>query len=365
MNFTSLQSIKVLQSAERNSSIDFFRALAIIGVVVYHFNGLLPFGYIGVDLFFVISGFLIGSMLIKSVKQGNAISFFKFFTQRAFKIWPSYYAFLLIGSVAAWLMYHNTHQELIIPSDQYLRYIFFYVNYTSNEVWSFAHLWSLCVEEHFYILLPLLLIIIQKFVPYQWLLTASVILVIISGILFKIWVLYYTHSKDTYSATHNRIDALAWGVLLSIIKLYYPDTLQNKIFQKAGVFSGIVILVGACIYFHHGASVFFQKSMFHSVVPFSFFLLMGGAYYWNFSFLTPLRIIAYYSYNWYLWHPLLVVFIAQKFGKGNDALLLFVLITFILAVIFTVLVEEPFLRWRNKLVAKWFGSDQKMVKPVG
>ena len=62
----NLESIKILRSANRNSTIDVFRAVAIIIVVIYHYGELIPFGYIGVDLFFVISGLLVGGLLTKA-----------------------------------------------------------------------------------------------------------------------------------------------------------------------------------------------------------------------------------------------------------------------------------------------------------
>src|SRR6478609_13300 len=86
----NLQSLRTLSSPERNSAVDVFRAVAIIAVALYHFKEILPLGYIGVDLFFVISGLLVGGILTRSFARGERINFPKFFLQRGFKIWPSY-----------------------------------------------------------------------------------------------------------------------------------------------------------------------------------------------------------------------------------------------------------------------------------
>ncbi|MGZ6554893.1 MAG: acyltransferase family protein, partial [Bacteroidia bacterium] len=207
-------SLKKINDPGRISSIDFFRSLAIIAVVIFHFNSCLPLGCIGVDMFFIISGVLIGGILTREFKQGKKINFVKFFMQRAFKILPSYYAFLIIGTLIALLLYHNTHSDQIIHYRDCLRYLFFYENYTGvPHHWSFSHLWSLCVEEHFYIFLPVLFIIIQMMPGNQLrILFICVIAIIILGIAFKFISFYYTNGHDTYSATHNRIDAFAWGV---------------------------------------------------------------------------------------------------------------------------------------------------------
>ena len=186
-----LKVFQVIENKERNSCVDFFRSLAIISVVIFHFNGQLNFGYLGVDLFFVVSGLLVGGLLTKDLINGNKIIFTKFILQRAFKIWPSYYAFILFGSIIACCFYHLTNPEQIIPSWDLKRYLFFYQNYTGIPFhWSFDHLWSLCVEEHFYILLPILYIIIQNYFDQKYrikMLFVFVFFTIIAGILFKVF----------------------------------------------------------------------------------------------------------------------------------------------------------------------------------
>lgn len=112
-----------LKSPERNTTLDIFRAFAILGVVLYHFNFTIYHGTLGVDLFFVISGFLVGGLLIKDFQREKKIVFTEFFMRRGFKIWPSYYFYLLIGGILAYIMYHKTNPGLL-PSNWW-RYIFF------------------------------------------------------------------------------------------------------------------------------------------------------------------------------------------------------------------------------------------------
>ena len=121
-----LRVFETINNNNRISSVDIFRSLAIISVVIFHFNNQLPFGFLGVDLFFVISGLLVGGLLTKEFINGNKISFLKFFLQRGFKIWPSYYAFLLFGSFIALYLYHTTNPDQIIPLWDLKRYLFFY-----------------------------------------------------------------------------------------------------------------------------------------------------------------------------------------------------------------------------------------------
>lgn len=222
------------------------------------------------------------------------------------------------------------------------KYIFFYQNYTGES----SHLWSLCVEEHFYILLPLLFIIVQKFdrkkqIPVLYFFLYTIIL---SGILFKFFSYYYTNSHDTFSGTHNRIDGLAWGVLLGL------QIADNKIKRSAlSLFIyGIIVLIISI--FGASYSDFFYRLFFHSLIPFAFYLMIRGLYFTDFSKLKSMRLVAYYSYNMFIWHDLISILILHHFGNGFLNLLFYIITTFIIGVLFTILIEEPFLKLRSKLI---------------
>jgi peptidoglycan/LPS O-acetylase OafA/YrhL len=361
-----LKSISTINTPNRISSIDIFRGIAILSVVVYHFNTVgFSYGNLGVDLFFVISGLLIGGILIKQFKFEQPINFANFFLQRGFKIWPSYYVFLLLGNIVACILYRNIAPDQIIPLWDLKRYLFFYQNYTGAPFHlSFDHVWSLCVEEHFYILLPMLLIIIQMFVSprfKQRALLISIIITIVAGISFKFCSFYLTHSKDTYSGTHNRLDGLAWGVLLAYILNFHQAAIIGKKIKIATMSTGFVVLLAA-IYWHiYSKGVFFDKVILHSIVPFAFFLMLMGTYFVDFTKIKSLRIVAYYSYNWYLWHPIFVIIVKKYCGTSIIGLAIFMLFSFLTAFLFTVLIEEPVLRVRTSVLNKVFKKRQSQV----
>jgi peptidoglycan/LPS O-acetylase OafA/YrhL len=311
-------------------------------------------GSLGVDLFFVISGFLVGGLLVKDYQSNKKIIFSSFFLRRGFKIWPSYYVFLLIAGVFGYMLYRNTNPEQL--PDSWWKYIFFYENYTndpSKDVeWIYGHAWSLCVEEHFYILLPLIFTVVQRFGDIRWLTAAELILNFV-GITSKVLTISLTDNNDTYFPTHNRIDALAWGVLLNIF-ISYSDWLKEFRYKIVAFFILLVIFF-VCFKYYFMAEDFFKKVVFRSVVPILFAGMLGSLYYIVIPFTAPLRIFGYYSYNWYLWHPFISFAIMKNLGTGMQALCLYLVISFGAAILFTKLIEEPFLELRKRV----FGRNER------
>ncbi|MCS7073891.1 MAG: hypothetical protein NZ108_05440, partial [Bacteroidia bacterium] len=95
-----------------------------------------------------------------------------------------------------------------------------------------------------------------------------------------------------------------------------------------------------------------DKIYFHSIIPISFFLMILALHECDFSNLKPLRFIAYYSYNWYLWHPLFVFWIKDNIGDNLLGLFSYLLLSFMVSVVATILIEEPALAKRNIIISK-------------
>jgi len=345
-----LHSLKIIGCESRNSAIDIMRAIAILGVVVFHYDNSLPYGYLGVDLFFVISGFLISGLLTRKFIDNERISFWQFFLQRGFKILPSYFAFLLIGYILVFYFYRYWDPSQLMEASEWKKYIFFYKNFSMRPVHTtFDQSWSLCVEEHFYLVLPLTFIVLQFSGGGKKQLFGLTSLAIVGGITCKIISFYYSPSGDTAFKTYNRMDGLAWGMLLNLIMLFYPDIIHRIRKPLYLFFGGLFFLITIIILDINLNSIFFHKVVLLSLAPFLFFLMMLGIYSYDFSKLLALRFIAYYSYNWYLWHAVFGLIIMRYFGKGVSGLMIYITVTFTVAMFFTILVEEPFLKLRKKL----------------
>jgi peptidoglycan/LPS O-acetylase OafA/YrhL len=202
-------------------SLDGWRAIAVLGVAVYHFTvwiselrgtwlwQILRFGQYGVDIFFAISGFLITSRLIDEDKAAGAVSLRGFYIRRAFRILPAAFVFLTV--VAVWTVVDGSRPTRPI---EWLASALFFRNYVQASTIT-EHLWSLSVEEHFYALWPMLFVLLTRRKAYGWVLVGPLAVIVWRGLLFSHAV------PDPFDAnpifrTDVRLDALLWGATAAL-----------------------------------------------------------------------------------------------------------------------------------------------------
>ncbi len=205
--------------------IDGLRFIAIILVLIEHFAGIIgkyfTAGYYGVDLFFVISGFLITSILIKPNEKSFKRNYLNFIGRRTLRIFPIYYLTIII----LWSVNLPIVREKLI----------WLLTYTYNYAWviydipitPINHFWSLGVEEQFYIFWPIIVLALKN-KPKTLL---STILIIISfGYAQMIFGLIPSLTKFNYVAIYTRMASLALGALGAVIATNY--SLPSKLFQN-------------------------------------------------------------------------------------------------------------------------------------
>ncbi len=219
------------QDRERQPGLDLLRASAIIVVVIYH-AGIMGFpmpahidrwGWIGVDLFFVLSGYLIGGQLLAALVRDQQIHLGRFFARRALRIMPAYFVLLAIYFlIPNWREYPEMSQPL-------WKFLFSVQNVALHGGTAFSHAWSLAVEDQFYFALPFLLLILYR---RRRAAAAFAGAIVFGGILLRAFlalqnltnqgVSFRAFQAWIYYPTWTRLDPLVYGVVLAAIERFRP-----------------------------------------------------------------------------------------------------------------------------------------------
>jgi peptidoglycan/LPS O-acetylase OafA/YrhL len=224
-------------ASTRLAGLDTLRSIAIVSVIIFHLQYTMPnslqdsfgrLGWTGVDLFFVLSGFLIGSLLLKPGATGKKLKIGEFYLRRAYRILPAY---LVVVALYLFVPVWREH-PIVAPAWKLLSFTYNLTMRYPQEL-AFSHSWSLCIEEHFYLLLPLIILWLMRR-PSARMAIALFLFVLIFGIAIRGWTLFHVvrpadddHAwilfmKYIYYPTYTRLDGLLCGVALAAIKLFRP-----------------------------------------------------------------------------------------------------------------------------------------------
>jgi peptidoglycan/LPS O-acetylase OafA/YrhL len=372
------------QANARDKRIDCLRGIAVLSVILAHSVIPIPIffkaGWMGVDLFFVLSGFLISGLLFRDYQQHQSIDVKRFLVRRGFKIYPSFWLFLAV----TWGISVLRQETSRVPLSAYLHELFFVQNYFS-PVW--VHTWSLAVEEHFYLLLPVFLVALIRLSrddcdslrgrdpfhgrdPFRGIVWSAVAIGV--GCILSRAALILLPSVPLYNlayrATHARMDSLFFGVLLGYLHHYHREslvrTLQSTFTRVAiGVACVALLLPGYFAPRDHKAFAIFAYS--------SAYLACGGILLLSVyvrgvlpqilaKYLRPfgdaLAFIGVYSYSIYLWHDAVREWpdwlVYGVFGVALPPVpyfLLYLALCLIMGITLSRSVEYPILRLRDRL----------------
>jgi peptidoglycan/LPS O-acetylase OafA/YrhL len=363
-------------SSERLYGLDHLRALAIVFVLMYHYRAFKhpawidtvgKFGWTGVDLFFVLSGFLISGLLFREIDKDKSIDLRTFFTKRFFRIIPPYLFTLFL-----YFTFPFFREREALSS--FWKFITFTQNYGLDVInqGTFSHAWSLCIEEQFYLLLPLLLLPLLKINLFRYLPVLAALLIIFSltarFILWKntivpvmdspdFWKIWY---MEIYYPTHTRLDGLAVGIMLGYL-MQYSSRFSTIIHSNGNkLFILGVILVGISLWVCSD-----QISQHASIFGFTFVavsygvILLSAVSRSSFLFRTKSYFtaqLAGISYAVYLSHKGIIHIIQnvlEWFGmktSDNISLLICLLGCIMVGLFYRLIIEKPSLRLRNKIL---------------
>lgn len=369
----------------RNQGLDILRGVAILLVLVNHVEpSVLPglpelsgaagavywrlrsLGWSGVDMFFVLSGFLISGLLFKELERTGSLALARFWGRRAFKILPSYAVLLAVlawTGATQWL--DTTSPSTLLTSlFQHGLFVQNYLEHNPN-----GPTWSLAVEEHFYLLLPgLLLLLSHKATPAQFerrvLMTGLFVMAVVLAGRCLHAGLTGVHTED-YRLSHYRIDSLFLGVLVQLLARRKHGLAQVVISNPWLALTVAAALIAPSFIMGRSHPIMFSIGFTGLGLGYALVLLVFAQ---GFDFRHPglagrfLARIGTWSYNIYLWNffltglPLGGYTLAQTWlaaGVAEPVLevlargALFIIVSITIGAAFTWLVENPFLWLRD------------------
>ncbi|MFN2621845.1 MAG: acyltransferase family protein [Chthoniobacterales bacterium] len=345
--------------------------MAIVVVTIYHaalFGFKTPgrvdrFGWIGVDLFFVLSGYLIGSQLLAPFARGQEIKLGRFFARRGLRILPAY---LVILSIYAFLPSWREYPEMF-PLWKFLVSV---QNIGLRGGTAFSHAWSLAVEDQFYLLLPLVLLFISRWRRAAFIVPCAIVL---GGFMLRA-LLAYQNLDETgvafrgyqtwiYYATWTRLDPLVFGVVLAAIEKFRPQWWQRLMNLAPFLWLPALALIVYALYLGETEDITVTMCIWQFLLiavgmaaflvcavsprlPFRRFKIPGAAF------------IASIAYSAYLIQKLVIHFVEQFLSSRGivltsvPALVGIQVCVFAGATILFFVIERPFLRLRHRLAPR-------------
>ena len=343
--------------------IDGLRGIAVLAVVANHAAPDIPFfegGFIGVDVFFVISGYLITTIITSDLSDNN-FSFRKFWGRRIRRILPS--LILMLGTMVP-ILYFALSPYL---RRELLKHTVFASSFTSNfssigsadyfgaQVLNpLLHLWSLAIEEQFYLFWPIVCFITFKFAGPKAVKILSVIIFSASFVANLTTIYYFENIPLTFYYPHTRAWELMAGAILAQVALKQNKRLTNKLpaIQRLSSIVGILLLGSGLLFIRE--ATFFPG--YWSLLPVlgTSALILGGARPLLARVILTNRLIVWFgtiSYALYLWHfPMLFLLREIRQGPTDKLLTIFVVaLSIAVANVTTNLFERPIrfggLRW--------------------
>ncbi|MBO9546456.1 acyltransferase [Caulobacter sp.] len=371
-DYASAASVEAPASGSKRAvGPDLLRALAVLMVMLWHLPrparvGVLPdvwhWGWLGVDVFFVLSGYLIGGQLMARIAKGQGVDFADFYLRRAFRILP---AFLVVLTLYLLVPTMREGKDML-PAWRFLTFSMNW-NLDGKAAGTFSSAWSLCVEEYFYLLAPLVLLALRGRARWVGLAVAGAILVGGMALRAKLYLdapdlPWNVYMARLYYPTWVRLDGLLLGVLLAAGRTFRPKAMARWLPAWAALLGGLVILAGALLVIKdQGPALDFAGATFgYPLFSLAVALLLSAsldAEPWLRRVPLPgVAALATLSYSLYLVHK--PVYTLDKAWLGSEALAgwpafaLYSCTALVAALALHHLVERPFLALRDRVLKR-------------
>ena len=343
-----------MSSIKYRPEIDGLRAIAVISVIIYHLNeNWLSGGFLGVDIFFVISGFLITGIIITEIQQ-NSFSLKQFYTRRIKRIYPAFITVMaLVSFIASVIFIYNDFNKLrktielaiAFLSNFYLGLTQGYFDLSANEN-PVLHIWSLAVEEQYYLIFPLILILAyKKFREIKVLFIITLILFFILLATSFVSANFYKevlHQPNIYYLSNLRFPELLVGSLLAI---YHNLSASKQASNLIAILS--TLLLFSCLFLMNNNIAFIPGITL--ILPCIFTALIIHTTSQNNIVKLCLSnkaivFIGKISYSLYLYHWIFIAFAYYITGEkqiNNQSIAIVIILTIIFSVLSYYLIEQP------------------------
>ncbi|RYY01570.1 MAG: acyltransferase [Gammaproteobacteria bacterium] len=382
-----------MENKKRLNGLDSLRALAIVIVLMFHYKSVVSqenifgfvsqLGWVGVDLFFVLSGYLIGNQILSALAKGQDFSLKLFYIRRLLRTLPNYYAVLALYFIFPVALSGSSTASL-------WSFLTFTQNFGFRLGHTFTHSWSLCIEEQFYLLFPLIALafaFVKRSIAFVWLAMVSAILL---GMFLRGFN-WYTHGQEAitgsdywqhiYYSSFTRFDELLPGIAIALLKNYHSTTYakivaRGNLVLVLGVLSIAAMLYVLQNYFYiedYGFS-FLVATFGFSFIAISFAVLVLAALSPN-SLLSRIRLpgaasLALWSYAIYLIHKPLFQILKSwlpAHGVNTDkafGVMIIMVVSIVAGWALYQFIETPFMKLRDRFYPDNIKRDFSESKPA-
>lgn len=337
------------------------RGVAVLLVIIEHTGGYLSGGYIGVDVFFVISGFVITDQLVRALRDNGQISLVDFYSRRVRRLLPASTIVILSTLILSLLILspgieHDKAAAAGIASMFFipnLRYIF-EGGYFFLAADPFRHFWSLGVEEQFYMVYPALFLVVyalmgRSYPRFRRTITWTVVIFALASFALATVLtlgirIFPLPTRLSFFGTPFRMWELLVGAIVSIVAIKLKQFSHNLGGILLGICGTVLIFVAA--FFYDEFTIFPGTAALPPVVGTALLLIAGSQSDFRLPFLEwrPLTYIGDISYGLYLWHWPLIVFARRLWPNNEPAIFIAVFVAIVLSGIQYQFIETPIRR---------------------